>query len=429
MNILTSISLAFLFAVGLGLAAAGGLRAAWRSLGRRRGVSAALAVVAVVACVCAQKVTFTLDSYIADDGCYATNDVVHIAFAQAASGLDLSTSPVLVYARLQSSTNAADWFELSPRRMFTAFPADYALADATNYNYAVYVDYVPPPTVHTNGVWQMRGIELARGESAATFAFPNTCAAKVSVSAREYVQDGLYSMLDAIENSSWGVHDGNLYSYKDEAGKNIYQYWHDLAAPSTQFGYTFTEQGNPSGFTRGSGAYYNQGTWEPDAWVVELDNGFRAPYAYFQLFTTNDFTHACVVTRASTNNLTKIGWRPNSNVYLSNTGAFVYGYYDGDTWRTRTISTGINTTDLGQTYTLAITVSYATNEIRIYINGSLFNTCSFPAGEYMRGRYVNSALHLNPGDRMHNVRSYSRALSDDEVRHNYKIDKRRFNLP
>ena len=110
------------------------------------------------------------DSYLADAGSYATNSTVHIAFTQRAVGLDLSTSPVLVYAREMAATNAADWSELSPRRMFPAFPADYVLENATNYNYAVYVDFVPPPTVHTNGVWQMRGIELPDSG----FAFPNT---------------------------------------------------------------------------------------------------------------------------------------------------------------------------------------------------------------------------------------------------------------
>lgn len=114
--------------------------------------------------------SFAFDTYLANDGSYATNSTVHVAFTQRAQGLDLSTSPVLVYAREMGSTNAEDWMELLPRRMFPAFPADYTLANATNYNYAVYVDYVPPPPVHTNGVWQMRGIELPDSG----FAFPNT---------------------------------------------------------------------------------------------------------------------------------------------------------------------------------------------------------------------------------------------------------------
>ena len=114
--------------------------------------------------------TFSYDYYLADNGSYATNSTVHIDFTLRAQGLDLSISPVLVFAREIASTNAADWFELSPRRMYPAFPADYTLANATNYDYIIYVDYVPPPTVHTNGVWQMRGIELPDG----SYAFPNT---------------------------------------------------------------------------------------------------------------------------------------------------------------------------------------------------------------------------------------------------------------
>ena len=47
MNILVTAALAFFFAIGLGLAAAGGIRAAWRNCEGRRGVFAALAILGV----------------------------------------------------------------------------------------------------------------------------------------------------------------------------------------------------------------------------------------------------------------------------------------------------------------------------------------------------------------------------------------------
>lgn len=148
---------------------------AWRKLAevyRRHGIwmLAMFAVSLVAMAIKPPSPTFSFDTYLQNDGSYATNDLVHISFVQVAQGIDLTSSPVLVFAREISAENAGEWMELTPRRMFTEFPADYVLADATNYNYAVYVDYVPPPTVHTNGVWQMRGIELPDG----SFAFPNT---------------------------------------------------------------------------------------------------------------------------------------------------------------------------------------------------------------------------------------------------------------
>lgn len=131
-----------------------------------RGDFAALCVLMVACAICAQKPSpgpaIRLDSLIADAGCYATNDVFHVAAtnAPAYAAIDFSTSPVLVYARMRGLTNALDWAELTPRRLFGDLPADYAIANATNYDYIVYLDYIPPSPVHTNGVFELHGFIL-----------------------------------------------------------------------------------------------------------------------------------------------------------------------------------------------------------------------------------------------------------------------------
>jgi len=163
MNIITCISLVFLLALALVLAAAAACRTAWRGLDRRRGRFAALAVLAAACAVFAQKPgTISFDRLIADAGSYLTNDVVHVAATNAAAyaSLDFSSSPLLVYARSINSTNAADWVELEPRRTFGELPADWHLTDATNYNVLVALDYVPPSPVHTNGVYELRGFKV-----------------------------------------------------------------------------------------------------------------------------------------------------------------------------------------------------------------------------------------------------------------------------
>lgn len=96
------------------------------------------------------------DPYITDNGSYVTNDYVHIAIAKRTAILPDSTE-ILVYYRPIASTNATDWMELSPRLTFTDFPYDYPLESATNYNFMVGASYTPEPTVHTNGVWQIKG--------------------------------------------------------------------------------------------------------------------------------------------------------------------------------------------------------------------------------------------------------------------------------
>lgn len=179
MNIVVTVSLAFFFAVGLGLAAAGGIRAAWRGLGRRRGVSAALAAFAIVATICAQKPSgpaITVDALLRDAGCYATNDVFHVAVsnAPAYAAIDFSACPVLVYAREHGLTNATDWIELTPRRTFAQLPADYAIVNATNFNYMIYLDYVPPSPVHTNGVFELQGFIIDDADAGRAAGFINS---------------------------------------------------------------------------------------------------------------------------------------------------------------------------------------------------------------------------------------------------------------
>ena len=46
-----------------------------------------------------------------------------------------------------------------------------ALANATNYDVTVAANYTPAPTVHTNGVWMMKGFVIPGTDKA---AFPNT---------------------------------------------------------------------------------------------------------------------------------------------------------------------------------------------------------------------------------------------------------------
>lgn len=123
----------------------------------------------------AGRITFD-SQYIRDAGAYLTNDVVHIAVAKAVAAVPDET-PIWVYWRDSDSTNAADWVRFEPVFTLAEHPHDYALADATNYNVLVMADFVPAPTVHTNGVWQMKGFVIPgsfRTNISFKAAFPNT---------------------------------------------------------------------------------------------------------------------------------------------------------------------------------------------------------------------------------------------------------------
>lgn len=185
---MTTLEIICLYGLGISLclllfdAAGKTLRAAWRRNGRRYGVAASLIGLAVVCTINAQKPgptpVITVDSFLADAGSYATNDVLHVAVtnAPAYAGIDFSSCPVLVYARPRGLSDAPEWEELLPRRTFSELPADYAIEDATNYNYLVYLDYVPPSPVHTNGVFELRGfvIDGMTGEHSFASGFINS---------------------------------------------------------------------------------------------------------------------------------------------------------------------------------------------------------------------------------------------------------------
>ena len=108
--------------------------------------------------------------YLADNGSYLTNDVCYIDFTLRSQAIP-QTTEALAYYREVGSTNELDWVEFSPRLTVADYPYYYVLLDATNYNVAVFLNFIPEPTVHTNGVWTMRGFTIPGTGKA---AFPNS---------------------------------------------------------------------------------------------------------------------------------------------------------------------------------------------------------------------------------------------------------------
>ena len=151
---------------GLGKSA----EAAKRRLGGPRSVAAIVAL-AVACTLFARKGTVTVsDPYIVNAGSYLTNDVAHVAIAKRPPLLPDDTE-ILVYARQLDLTEPTASARLSPHPTFAVHPFDYALPNATNHDVMVAADFTPAPTVHTNGVWQMKGFTIpGTGKS----AFPNT---------------------------------------------------------------------------------------------------------------------------------------------------------------------------------------------------------------------------------------------------------------
>ena len=165
-----------------GIVIAVNVRRQMRNMRRKLKGSAAVAV-AVAAAVCilygggkGGRVRVD-DPYIQDAGSYLTNDIAHVAITKRTQMLPDDTE-ILVYARQVDLTNATDWVRLEPHLTLAqhllvegVYYHDYTLVNATNHDVLVAANFTPAPTVHTNGVWQMKGFTIpGTGKS----AFPNT---------------------------------------------------------------------------------------------------------------------------------------------------------------------------------------------------------------------------------------------------------------
>lgn len=150
---------------------AGMSKATVRAKHRLHRATLAMIALASACTIFARKGSVTVsDPYIQNDGSYLTNDVAHVAIAKRTQLLP-NVTEILVYARQVDSTNVTDWVRLTPHLTFADHPYDYSLPNATNYDVMVAADFTPAPTVHTNGVWQMKGFTIpGTGKS----AFPNT---------------------------------------------------------------------------------------------------------------------------------------------------------------------------------------------------------------------------------------------------------------
>ena len=103
------------------------------------------------------------DPYIVNVDSYGTNDILHVDIARRFDFIPMDME-ILIWSRQDGLTNATDWVQLvrieeGPFRL-NEFPLDIPFLNATNYNFMVAANYVPPPTVHTNGVWSIKGFYI-----------------------------------------------------------------------------------------------------------------------------------------------------------------------------------------------------------------------------------------------------------------------------
>ncbi len=437
---MTTLEIICLYGLGISLclllfdAAGKTLRAAWRRNGRRYGVAASLIGLAVVCTINAQKPNppvITVDAFLRDAGCYATNDVLHVAVtnAPAYAGIDFSSCPVLVYARPRGLSDAPEWEELLPRRTFSELPADYAIEDATNYNYLVYLDYIPPSPVHTNGVFELRGFVVPGDEPGnleqLAAGFINSRAILPPPTARDYVQDGLVALWDGIENAGWGVHDASATTWKDligsfDAVKVGSPTWSDNAANTSGIANTF-QATIPT-----SSDFINAAKSGPisieiclsisSIWgsrcpfSIEDSNGSSSVYRFVQIFMQASKMY--LPAPYEKNGTAFIGTGP---VFDNPSGTISVSFgADGEYLSATPSRNGV----VGTKGSLKIGTNAIFDPATL---GELGVSTWYVRIGRTHNNYLPAAYHC--------VRVYSRALSAEEIAHNYEIDKERFNLP
>lgn len=357
------------------------------------------------------------DPYIVNAGSRYTNDAVRVAVAARFPYVPADT-PVLVYARPEGSTNALDWVRLTPYLTLAEHPYEYALANATNYDIMVAADFTPAPTVHTNGVWQMRGFIVPGTESPAAFGkaqFPNT-RWRLWPTARDYVQNGIVGMWDGIENAGWMRHDPNAKEWKNLCGS---------MPNATLLRGTRTWTANSLYVVAGR-----------DYWRIVINNFFQG--------RTQVTIEAVVTPRGYYNDR----YTGSNRIFSSmESGGFAFQFHKtGNVYCS--LHVGGAYRDLPsfgyeENQPLALSLSKTTSAL-IFARDGEYVTQYTGSGSTARGSAAialawepdyngNNAQDMSTyggmtGD-FHSLRIYSRALSADEVRHNYEIDRIRFNLP
>ena len=347
---------------------------------------------------------FIMDEYLADAGSYSTNSTVHIAATKLSAQIPDDT-PLLAYAALMGTTN---WLELLPRRTYADLPADWSLPDATNYDYIVGLDWAPPTPVVTNGILLVNA--LAAKDSVppgpTLSAVLPAVALSHTLSASEYIQDGLIAMWDGIE------HGDNPLVWRDTSGN----------------GWDATQRVANAGWR-----------WDADCYTGTAQNGhgFGTPLALASVLRDhiNGHTIEIVFKPGNTSRQTIFGQYNSGSgskgginlEYSPHRQGYFRAYFDGSpdidvpAWKN------------GLVRMTCSSVCNGTN-LRIFENGEFSIQGAQPTSNRI-GDYQfiiggeNGRANMSILGELCAVRLYSRALTDAEIGHNYNIDRNRFKLP
>ena len=220
--------------------------------------------------------------------------------------------------------------------------------------------------------------------------------------ARDYVQDGLVFMQDCIENSGWGVHKSGIQTewtelVSGEKASCDVTFYDDYALVNSDHDIK-----------------YNDNTY-----ISQIDRSVALTY------------------ESILENITTFNTYSRTNIFASQNFAFMCRNSDGPTayWPLRSLlGNGNNVIIYPPVYDeychirVSVAASADSSKGTVYKEGVHYSAADRSIN--IKPKETKSILeNLFQGMRIRCFRAYSRALTADEIAHNYAIDKARFGIP
>ena len=245
--------------------------------------------------------------------------------------------------------------------------------------------------------------------------------------ARDYIQDGLVAMWDGIENAGWGKHDENATNWVDLVGGTIPQCvwswnWWDKRAYAI---------GDVASWTSADTNYTAQAFWQGDSLA-------------FTRYPTNDVTSqglelGVTIGLSDYNKLEDVTIEViMAAVAPTNKTGFIVrslaGWYNCDAnsgaassmFRRNGCASGINDRWWDGQLVSFVQTWMSTNSMTWYYNGAVKNTLknnTYTSQKlYLGAIFGQSAFKIQ----YYGSRIYNRVLTEEEIKHNYEIDVKRF---
>lgn len=242
----------------------------------------------------------------------------------------------------------------------------------------------------------------------------NPLGAKLSAkTAKSYVQDGLVHQYDAIENIGYGDHSNETLVWKDLIGA------HDLRL----YSYNSVASQMPE-----------TAWWEDDAYAIDV----REYNARYMGWVSNaevipdEFTIITTFSRANARLLSENVFAGYCDSYSSSVGVVVPNLKASAKGQVPKIAG----TEIGKSQnaltTKSVALTFGILTARAYANGVAVGDVAFETMPNIeteqRIRFAWFAYYYELSFRAHSMLVYNRTLTDEEIAHNYAVDKERFGL-